>query len=292
MTLKMKMIATASVIALAAGVVLPAPAAALDAKQKEEFGAFIKEYLLANPEIMLEVQEALSAKQRAKQQESAQAAIAGNSEAIFNSTHDIALGNPNGDVTIVEFFDYNCGYCKRALSDMDAILAEDKNVRFVLKELPILGPESLAAHKVSAAFRTVAPEKYGDFHRALLGSEERATEETAIAVAAKLGVTEEQLREKMEDGRMTLPCGRPIRLPATSALRARLPMSSAMRRCSAPSARRRSKRRSPTCGPAARPSADVVPSRRRRSLSKQSETCGQIPRGLRGLFLRGPSVYR
>ncbi|WP_018010729.1 DsbA family protein [Sinorhizobium medicae] len=200
MTLKMKMIATASVIALAADVVLPAPAAALDAKQKEEFGAFIKEYLLANPEIMLEVQEALSAKQRAKQQESAQAAIAGNSEAIFNSTHDIALGNPNGDVTIVEFFDYNCGYCKRALSDMDAILAEDKNVRFVLKELPILGPESLAAHKVSAAFRTVAPEKYGDFHRALLGSEERATEETAIAVAAKLGVTEEQLREKMEDG--------------------------------------------------------------------------------------------
>lgn len=69
MTLKMKMIAAASLIALAAGVALPGPAAALDAKQKEEFGAFIKEYLLANPEIMLEVQEALTSKQRAKQQE-------------------------------------------------------------------------------------------------------------------------------------------------------------------------------------------------------------------------------
>ncbi|MCA1366204.1 DsbA family protein [Bradyrhizobium sp. BRP14] len=199
MTLKMKMAAAGALIAIAAGVALPQSAAALDAKQKEEFGAFIKEYLLANPEIMLEVQEALSTKQRAKQQEAAQAAIANNKEAIFNSSYDVALGNPEGDVTIVEFFDYNCGYCKRALSDMDEILAKDKNVRFVLKELPILGPDSLAAHKVSAAFRAIAPEKYGDFHRALLGGEERATEETAIAVAAKLGVTEEQLREKMED---------------------------------------------------------------------------------------------
>jgi len=199
MTLKKKMIAAGTLIAVAAGIALPQPAAALDPKQKEEIGAFIKEYLIANPEIMLEVQEALSAKQRAKQQEASQAAIAKNEKAIFNSAYDVILGNPKGDVTVVEFFDYNCGYCKRALSDMDDILAKDKNVRFVLKEFPILGPDSLAAHKVSAAFRSVAPEKYGDFHRALLGAEERATEATAIAVAAKLGVTEEQLREKMED---------------------------------------------------------------------------------------------
>ncbi|MBP1882599.1 DsbA family protein [Sinorhizobium mexicanum] len=192
------MIAAGTLLALGASVALPQTAAALDAKQKEEFGAFIKEYLLANPEVMLEVQEALSAKQRAKQQEAAEAAIAANKKAIFQSKYDVTLGNPDGDVTIVEFYDYNCGYCKRALSDMDQILKTDKNVRFVLKELPILGPDSLAAHKVSAAFRLIAPEKYGDFHRALLGGEERATEETAIAVAAKLGVTEEQLRAKME----------------------------------------------------------------------------------------------
>ncbi|ASY62446.1 protein-disulfide isomerase [Sinorhizobium sojae CCBAU 05684] len=199
MILNKKMIAAGTLIALAAGIALPQSAAALDAKQKEEIGAFIKEYLLANPEIMLEVQEALTAKQRAQQQEAATAAIANNRSAIFNSAHDIALGNPEGDVTIVEFFDYNCGYCKRALSDMDQILAKDKNVRFVLKELPILGPDSLAAHRVSAAFRAIAPEKYGDFHRELLSAEERATEDTAIAVAARLGVTEEKLREKMED---------------------------------------------------------------------------------------------
>jgi protein-disulfide isomerase len=174
-------------------------AQALDDKQKAEFGAFIREYLIANPEVMLEVQESLKTKQAAKQQEAADAAISANKDAIFNSKYDVTLGNPKGDVTIVEFYDYNCGYCKRALSDMDAILDSDKNVRFVLKELPILGPESLEAHRVSSAFRKLAPEKYGDFHRALLGGEERATEETAIAVAGRLGVKEADIRAKMVD---------------------------------------------------------------------------------------------
>lgn len=184
------MMATASV---------PSSAFALDDKQKQEIGAFIKEYLIANPEILLDVQTALKTKQEQEQLSQAKAAITDNKEAIFQSVHDVTLGNPEGDVTIVEFYDYNCGYCKRALIDMDAILEKDKNVRFVLKELPILGPESLAAHKVSAAFRLVAPEKYGQFHRALLGGEDRATEETAVAVAVKLGVNEADLRARMEN---------------------------------------------------------------------------------------------
>lgn len=198
MNFSTKMIAAGALAAFMAGVSLPQSALALDQKQRDEFGAFIKEYLLANPEIMLEVQEALATKQRAKQQEAAEGAISENKNAIFNSKYDMVLGNPDGDVTVVEFYDYNCGYCKRALTDMEEILAKDKNVRFVLKELPILGPDSLAAHKVSAAFRLVAPDKYGEFHRALLSSEDRATEETAIAVAGKLGITEKQLRAKME----------------------------------------------------------------------------------------------
>ena len=198
MNFSTKMIAAGALAAFMAGISLPQSALALDQKQKDEFGAFIKEYLIANPEIMLEVQEALTTKQRAKQQEAAEGVISENKKAIFNSKYDMVLGNPDGDVTVVEFYDYNCGYCKRALTDMEDILAKDKNVRFVLKELPILGPDSLAAHKVSAAFRLVAPEKYGDFHRALLGGEDRATEETALAVAAKLGVSEKDLRAKME----------------------------------------------------------------------------------------------
>ncbi|HCL64219.1 MAG TPA: disulfide bond formation protein DsbA [Rhizobium sp.] len=197
MALKLKYLAAAALMILP--VSLPTAVNALDDQQKKEFGEFIKEYLLANPEIMLDVQDALEKKQNDARLKQASAAVEENKDALFSSKHDISLGNPNGDVTIVEFFDYNCGYCKRALTDMEEILSKDKNVRFVLKEFPILGPESLAAHKVSDAFRKIAPEKYGEFHRALLGAEGRASEDSAIAVATSLGVTEADIRKMMAD---------------------------------------------------------------------------------------------
>ncbi|WP_395516813.1 DsbA family protein [Pseudorhizobium flavum] len=175
------------------------PALALDEDEKKEMGQFIREYLLENPEVMLEVQAALEAKQQSQRLEQAGQAVAANHDAIFNSQDDIALGNPDGDVTVVEFFDYNCGYCKRALADMERILATDPKVRFVLKELPILGPDSLDAHRVSNAVRLIAPEKYGEFHRALLGSTGTATEESAIEVAAALGISEADLRKSMAE---------------------------------------------------------------------------------------------
>lgn len=189
----------AACAALAIALAAPLPALALDDAQKKEFGDFIREYLLENPEVLLDAQEALQRKQQEAQQVKAVRTITENEKAIFASGYDIALGNPDGDVTVVEFFDYNCGYCRRALADMDTILAADKNVRFVLKELPILGPDSLVAHKVSAAVRDLAPEKYGDFHRRLLGGEGRATEESAIAVAVELGLTEADIRKTMAD---------------------------------------------------------------------------------------------
>lgn len=163
------------------------------------FGEQVKGYLLANPEIMIEVQEALERKQDVARQQQASVAIESNSDALFASSHDITVGNPNGDVTIVEFFDYNCGYCKRAMDDMDQILASDGNVRFVLKELPILGEASAQAHRVSDAFRKIAPEKYLDFHRALLSSEGRADDASAVAVAQTFGVSEEQIRKMMAE---------------------------------------------------------------------------------------------
>lgn len=175
------------------------PGLALEEDEKKEMGQFIREYLLENPEVMLEVQAALEAKQQSQRLEQAGQAVAANHDAIFNSQDDLALGNPDGDVTVVEFFDYNCGYCKRALADMEKVLATDPKVRFVLKELPILGPDSLDAHRVSNAVRLIAPEKYGDFHRALLGSTGTATEESAIEVAAALGVSEADIRKSMAE---------------------------------------------------------------------------------------------
>lgn len=197
MGLNFKMIAATAVALLPA--LMPLPASALDDAQKKEMGAFIREYLMENPEIMLEVQDALQKKQDAARIEQSAAAVSTNKDTIFQSGHDLAIGNPKGDVTVVEFFDYNCGYCRRAHPDMEAVLEKDKNIRYVLKEFPILGPDSLAAHKVSDAVRKLAPEKYGDFFRAMMTSNERADEASAIAIATDLGMTEEAIRAKMAE---------------------------------------------------------------------------------------------
>lgn len=175
------------------------PASALDEQQKKEMGEFIREYLVENPEVMLEVQAALEAKQQAARVSMAGQAVAANHDAIFSSKDDVVLGNPDGDVTIVEFFDYNCGYCKQALGDMQEILASDPEVRVVLKELPILGPDSIAAHRVANAVRLIAPETYPEFHRTMLGATGMATEETTIEVATSLGLDEADIRKSMEE---------------------------------------------------------------------------------------------
>ncbi len=197
MTRPFKTLVTGSMLALA--LFSAAPAVALDEQQKKEMGAFIREYLIENPEVLIEAQNALEAKQQSKRVEQSMKGIADNRQQIFSSPTDITLGNPKGDVTVVEFFDYNCGYCKRALSDMDDILAKDKNIRFILKEFPILGPDSLAAHRVANAVRLLAPEKYAQFHRTLLGSEEHASEATAVAVAVSLGLNEAAIRKSMTE---------------------------------------------------------------------------------------------
>ncbi|RCS24121.1 DsbA family protein [Phyllobacterium salinisoli] len=160
--------------------------------------AIVKDYLISNPEIMIEVQNALETKQAAAAKTGQRAAITANADKLFHSPMDAVFGNPDGDVTVVEFFDYNCGYCKHALPDMDAVLKNDPNVRFVMKEFPILGPDSVKAHMVAKAFQSLMPGKYLEFHRDLLGQQGRATEQTAIDIAVKLGANEAQLREKMK----------------------------------------------------------------------------------------------
>ncbi|MBC2885037.1 DsbA family protein [Ochrobactrum sp. CM-21-5] len=163
----------------------------------------VRNYLLQNPELLLEVQSALETKQAEAAQAQVKQAIAANKDTLYDPAHDAVFGNPDGDVTVVEFFDYNCGYCKRALTDMEAVLKNDQNVRFVMKEFPILGPDSVRAHIVAQAFKALMPEKYKEYHEVLLGAQERATEETAIADAVKLGADEAQLREKMQDPAIT-----------------------------------------------------------------------------------------
>lgn len=166
---------------------------------RAEVETIVREYLLTNPELILEVQQALEAKQAEEQRVAHLQVIKDARAEIFNAAYDGVVGNPDGKVTIVEFYDYNCGYCKRAQEDMQALTKADPELRFVLKEFPILGPESQKAHTVSMAFRSLSPEKYGEFHNALLGGTGRADEASAIKIALSFGVDEAKLREEMKN---------------------------------------------------------------------------------------------
>lgn len=176
-----------------------AVASAEGSANRAEVENIVREYLLQNPEILLDMQQALEMKQREEQRVANLEVIESAKDDIFNAAYDGYVGNPDGKTTIVEFYDYNCGFCKRAQEDMLALTAADPDLRFVLKEFPILGPDSTKAHVVSMAFRTLMPEKYGDFHNQLLGGQGRATEASAIKVALSLGADEAKLREEMKN---------------------------------------------------------------------------------------------
>ncbi len=174
--------------------------------------AIVRNYLLENPEIMLEVQTALESKQQEAQKAAQIAVISNQSADIFNANYDGIAGNPDGKVTVVEFFDYNCGFCKRAMADMDAMIQEDSDLRFVLKEFPILGPDSQKAHVVSMAFRALYPAKYADFHRELLNGPGRANEDKAMRIAAEFGADEAAIRAEMKNPQIQEAIGKTYQL--------------------------------------------------------------------------------
>ncbi|KAA0971195.1 DsbA family protein [Aureimonas fodinaquatilis] len=177
----------------------PALAQNFDDSQKTEIEEIIRNYLIAQPEVLVEAMTALEAKRTAEQREGQKAAIAMAGETLFQTAKGAELGNPEGDVTIVEFFDYNCGYCKRAHADMLALIDSDPNLRVVLKEAPVLGPDSAAASRVSLAFREIMPERYGEFHSKLLMSRTPGNEERALEVARELGASEADIRAAMQN---------------------------------------------------------------------------------------------
>ena len=158
----------------------------------------IRDYLLANPEVIRDAVAALEQKQVEAQQQQQRVALAQYREQIENSARQVVLGNPDGDVTLVEFFDYNCTYCKRALADMDRLLSEDSNLRLVMKEFPVLGPGSTEAAQVSVAVNMVAPEKYREFHEMLLGGQAPANADRALAAAEAVGIDIAAVRAAMQ----------------------------------------------------------------------------------------------
>lgn len=164
-------------------------------EQKQAIEKIIKNYLVANPEVFLEAQTALETKMEKDQAEKLKSAIAGNAREIYRDPNAAVAGNPNGDITVVEFFDYNCGYCKRGLHDVIKLVETDPKVRVVFKELPILSKGSEEASRVALAAGKQG--KYWDMHRAMLETKGQMNEAAALQIATKLGLDIPKLKLDM-----------------------------------------------------------------------------------------------
>jgi protein-disulfide isomerase len=167
----------------------------LSPAQRKEVEAIIRNYLINNPEVMMEVQSALEAKMDKLQAERTALAIQKNASEIFRPAASPVVGNAKGDVTVIEFFDYNCPYCKKAFREVAELIEKDKQVKLILKEFPILSKGSEEAAKVALAAK--AQGKYWEFHRTMQESQGQANEAVALRVAEKVGLDMARLRKDM-----------------------------------------------------------------------------------------------
>ena len=187
-------------LVLAIGAPLIAFAQSFTPEQRGDIEKVIREYLLRNPELLQEVIGEMNKRQADAAAEKMRAAVAEHREAIFNSKRHVILGNPRGDVTMVEFFDYNCGYCKRAMADMMDLIKNDPKLRIVLKEFPVLGEGSTQAAQVAVALHMqdrTAGKKYLDFHQKMYNGRGQADKARALAVAKEVGVDASRLEKDM-----------------------------------------------------------------------------------------------
>lgn len=178
-----------------------APAAADSAsftpQQEEEIGRIVRDYLLENPEVLVEVLQELERRRTAGQQEQQLRAVAENYDQLARDPGSPVLGNPEGDILVVEFFDYNCGYCRRMTQDLFDLAESDGGIRLVMKELPIFGEGSRFAAK--AALAAEKQGKYKELHVALMGAGMQIDQAATLAIAEDLGLDMERLQADMLD---------------------------------------------------------------------------------------------
>jgi protein-disulfide isomerase len=185
-------------LAALAAVAAPPPLAAAEfsAEQRQAIGQIVRDYLIKNPDVMLEVLEA--AKEKINNEEKAQraAALVERRRDIFEDPNAPVAGNPQGDVTLVEFFDYRCPYCKQVAPAIEALLGEDKQLRVVYKEFPVLGPESVTAARAALAARKQG--KYEALHQALMAMKGQINEAAIFNAAKSVGIDVERLKRDMK----------------------------------------------------------------------------------------------
>jgi len=174
-----------------------APPMSSKAAELDPFEQRVREYLLKNPEVIMEALQVLQQRQRAAEAETFKRTIAERSDDILNDPAAPVGGNPTGDVTLVEFFDYNCPYCRRVAPTVVELEEADPGLRLVYKEFPILGPGSEFAARAALAARKQG--KYVPFHKALMRATDQVTEPTVMEIAREVGLDTERLEQDMRD---------------------------------------------------------------------------------------------
>lgn len=167
------------------------------AEQVQQIQKIVHDYLINNPQVLVEASQALQKQTEQQEQAYAQTAIKQNAAQLFNDPASPVEGDANAAVTIVEFFDYQCGHCKEMNQIMQNLLKSNKDVRVVFKELPIFGDDSQFAAK--AALASVKQGKYFAFHNALLAADNPINKDKVFSVAKSVGLNVDQLKTDMNN---------------------------------------------------------------------------------------------
>ena len=194
----------------------PSPEAALTPAQRTAVEAVVQDYLKRNPEAVLDALRTLQERRASAQQQETRQLLKENRVALESDDGAFALGPRGAPVTVVEFFDYRCGYCKQMMPNVLKLIEDKRDVRVVLKELPVLGPDSVTASRAALAALDQDPGKYLPFHRALLSDQRALTDQRLFEIAAEVGLNVPKLRARMDDPSIT------ARIEANQALAERL----------------------------------------------------------------------
>ncbi len=170
-----------------------------DKDQQKAIETIIHDYLLNNPEVLLQSMTEYRRRQELSKQNQTGQKLSQLSSILMDNPGSPVGGNPDGDITIVEFFDYRCPYCKKVFPTVQKLLKEDGNIRYVFKEFPILGPVSLIASQASLAMWSIDPGKYIIFHESVMRSRGQLDEGRIFKYAERAGYDTAQVRRKMKD---------------------------------------------------------------------------------------------
>ncbi|PIW30127.1 MAG: hypothetical protein COW30_03045 [Rhodospirillales bacterium CG15_BIG_FIL_POST_REV_8_21_14_020_66_15] len=194
-------------------------APALDSQQRGQIEGVVRDYLLANPDVIIDAIRLYREREQRAQEERAQKALSAHKDSLTNDPAAPVAGNPKGDVTVVEFFDYHCSYCKRMFPVLRQLLETDKNLRWVFKEFPILGPESVTASRAALAAWKLDPSKYLAFHSALMGTSGGLPEDRILKIAKSVGYDADRIKAGMKAETVTAEINRNHRLAETLGIR-------------------------------------------------------------------------